>query len=400
MKGIKGVKKLFAVLMALVIMLSMTACGDTSWIINVDGEIVNSGLYIYYQSQGYTAAGYELAAEDQNYYYYMMYGLSYIDDSIGDQTVKDYMNEYALNMCEQYVVVERLFDQLGLELTEDDEALIDAQVNNLWNQSSDALEKAGISKATVKKAATSTLKEEMVFNAYYEVGGLNGTTEEDIQGFLEDNYARIKYMTFPYADDVNDAVDQDRLNEALDMANAYLERAEAGEEMDDLIAEYDEILAEQEATEEVENEETTSDETTTDETTTDETTTDETTDEEENVKEDLPEIDAEEEEEYPNEVILYIEDTTPSEKFVNYVFEDVKTGTFDLVQDDLNIYLVQKLDILERDDIYEDNRETFLYALFDSDYTALINNTLADYSVVVNDNSVKRYKPERAIGME
>ena len=66
MKGIKGVKKLFAVLMALVIMLSMTACGDTSWIINVDGEIVNSGLYIYYQSQGYTAAGYELAADDQN----------------------------------------------------------------------------------------------------------------------------------------------------------------------------------------------------------------------------------------------------------------------------------------------------------------------------------------------
>src|SRR5699024_790862 len=110
------------------------------------------------------------------------------------------------------------------------------------------------------------------------------------------------------------------LNEALDMANAYLERAEAGEEMDDLIAEYDEILAEQEAAEEAENEETTSDETTTDETATDET-----TDEEENVKEDLPEIDAEEEDEYPNEVILYIEDTTPSEKFVNYVFEDVKT---------------------------------------------------------------------------
>ena len=82
------------------------------------------------------------------------------------------------------------------------------------------------------------------------------------------------------------------------------------------------------------------------------------------------------------------------------MFEDVKTGTFDLVQDDLNIYLVQKLDILERDDIYEDNRETFLYALFDSDYTALINNTRADYNVVVNDNSVKRYKPERAIGME
>lgn len=393
------IKRIITVLLAIAIALSLVACGDTSWIVKVDGETVNSGLYIYYQSQGYSAAGYELMAEDQNYYYYMAYGLSYIDDTIGEdgETVRDYMNEYALNMCKQYVVVERLFDQLGLELTEDELSLVDTQVRNLWNNSEDAFVEAGISKDTVEKAIISDLKEEKVFNAYYEVGGLNGTTEEDIQGYLEDNYARIKYITFNFADDATEAVDTDRKNEALETAQSYLDRALAGESMDDLIAEYAEILEQAEA--------------------------EETDEEDETVKENLPETpeseDAEDAEstegtdeaedstdvddiasQYPNEVIINNEGTSPSEKFISYVFNNIDTGEFDLVQDDLNVYLVQKLDILERDDIYDDNRETFLYALFDSDYTALINDTLADYTVEVNERSVKRYKPDRAIGLE
>lgn len=393
------IKRIITVLLAIAIALSLVACGDTSWIVKVDGETVNSGLYIYYQSQGYSAAGYELMAQDPNYNYYMQLGLSYIDDPIGEEgeTVRDYMNEYAMNMCKQYVVVGRLFDQLGLELTEDELSLVDTQVRNLWNNSEDALVKAGISQDTVEKAIIASLKEEKVFNAYYEVGGLNGTTEEDIQGYLEDNYARIKYITFNFADDATEAVDTDRKNEALETAQSYLDRALTGESMDDLIAEYAEILEQAEAEESAEEDET--------------------------VKENLPETpeseDAEDAEstegtdeaedstdvddiasQYPNEVIINNEGTSPSEKFISYVFNNIDTGEFDLVQDDLNVYLVQKLDILERDDIYDDNRETFLYALFDSDYTALINDTLADYTVEVNERSVKRYKPDRAIGLE
>ncbi len=393
------IKRIITVLLAIAIALSLVACGDTSWIVKVDGETVNSGLYIYYQSQGYSAAGYELMAQDPNYNYYMQLGLSYIDDPIGEEgeTVRDYMNEYAMNMCKQYVVVGRLFDQLGLELTEDELSLVDTQVRNLWNNSEDALVKAGISQDTVEKAIIASLKEEKVFNAYYEVGGLNGTTEEDIQGYLEDNFARIKYITFNFADDATEAVDTDRKNEALETAQSYLDRALTGESMDDLIAEYAEILEQAEAEESAEEDET--------------------------VKENLPETpeseDAEDAEstegtdeaedstdvddiasQYPNEVIINNEGTSPSEKFISYVFNNIDTGEFDLVQDDLNVYLVQKLDILERDDIYDDNRETFLYALFDSDYTALINDTLADYTVEVNERSVKRYKPDRAIGLE
>lgn len=406
------IKRIITVLLAIAIALSLVACGDTSWIVKVDGETVNSGLYIYYQSQGYSAAGYELMAQDPNYNYYMQLGLSYIDDPIGEEgeTVRDYMNEYAMNMCKQYVVVGRLFDQLGLELTEDELSLVDTQVRNLWNNSEDALVKAGISQDTVEKAIIASLKEEKVFNAYYEVGGLNGTTEEDIQGYLEDNYARIKYITFNFADDATEAVDTDRKNEALETAQSYLDRALTGESMDDLIAEYAEILEQAEVEESAEEDETVKENLSeiqesenaeeaesADESADGAESTDGTdgTDETEGSS-DVDDITSQ----YPNEVIINNEGTAPSEKFISYVFNNIDTGEFDLVQDDLNVYLVQKLDILERDDIYDDNRETFLYALFDSDYTALINDTLADYTVEVNERSVKRYKPDRAIGLE
>ncbi len=41
-------RKIVAVLMVLAMTFSLTACGDTSWIVKVDGETVPSGVYIYY----------------------------------------------------------------------------------------------------------------------------------------------------------------------------------------------------------------------------------------------------------------------------------------------------------------------------------------------------------------
>ena len=55
------------------------------------------------------------------------------------------------------------------------------------------------------------------------------------------------------------------------------------------------------------------------------------------------------------------------------------------------------MDVLERNDVYDTNRESFLFALFDSDFTKLVNDKLAGYSVEVNDSSVKRYKAEKAV---
>ncbi len=366
-------RKIVAVLLVTCMAVCLAGCGDTTWIMKADDIVLNSGLYIYYQTQGYYDAVMQLANEDINYYYAYMYGQPLLEEALGDGTVADYTNQYAIDMCKQYVVVEHLFNELGLELDAEDEAYIKAQVKKTWNSNQETLEDIGISEATLRKAVTTLIKEDLVFEAYYEVGGIKGTTEETIKDYLADEYARIKFMTFNFAESVDDAIDAQVKNDQLALAQSYLDRANAGEDMNALIDEYNAYLESLEpADEEADADESVEAETEDAET---ETTVDP----------------------YLNENILHVDGTYPSEKFVSYVFNNCKVGEYSVIQDDINFYLVQRLDILERTDIYENYRSSLIAEIYDSDYTKLINETLAKYDIDINEKSVKRYTAKNAM---
>ncbi len=401
-------KRIAAAALILCMAFTLAGCGDTTWVAKVDGsDVVPSGLYIYYQTEGYGAATQQLYQENSDnliyYLYYLNYG--YVEPTLFDmtlesgETVEEYINQYAMDMCKQSVVIDRLFDELGLEFSADEKALIDSQMRNAWNTSSDAWESIGVGQDSYEKAVYAARKEEKVFDAYYEIGGLNGTTEEEIEAYFSDNYARIKYMTFQFVDSVEDAIDEARKNSQLELANSYRDRAAAGESMDDLIDEYNAYLAEkaeEEALGEAADDGETADDAAADDAADDaETAADDTADTAEDTADASDEA-AEAENEYLNENIISKEGTAPTEKFVNYVFTSCPVGEYTVIQDDTCFYLVERLDILERDGLYEDYRDHILTDLFDADYTKLINDRLATYDVVENANSVKRYAAKKA----
>ena len=367
----KLIKRILAVMLVLCMTLGLAGCGDTTWICEVDGNTVAAGLYIYYQNEGYGDALYNLVQEDSNtyfMYYLYYYNYGYVEPQLFDvalssgKTVEEHINSYALDMCKQVVIMDKLFDELGLEFTADEQALIDTQVRSAWSNAQESWEKSGVSEASFKAALVANYKEDKVFDAYYEVGGRNGTTEEEIKDYFAENYARIKYMTFTFADSVDDAIDEARKNEQLDLANEYLAAAQSGTPMDELIKQYNEYLASLETEEE----------------------------DDDVVNVDLS-GDEDADDEYANESVLSKESTYPTEKFVNYVFTTVNVGDYSVIQDDTCFYLVERLDVRERTDLYDQYRGSIMEELFDSDFTRLINQELAKYTVNVNDRSVKRY---------
>lgn len=399
-------KRILAGMLVVCMALSLAGCGDTTWIAKVDGVTIPSGLYIYYQTEGYGNALFKLYQEDQDYLYQYLYYYNYgyvmpelFEVELSDgMTVEESMNDYAISKCKQAVVVDRLFEELNLSLTEDEEAIIDNNVKTVWNNNGSNYEKAGIGQESLRLAILETYKEDKVFDAYYEIGGLNGTTEEEIETYFSDNYARVKYMTFTFAESIDDAVDETRKNEQLELANSYVERANAGESMDDLIEEYNAYLEEQSAEDETDGSEADDaengaepDET---EDTADDAADSEDTDADSDESDDVN-VEAEENE-YANETILNKEGKFPTEKFVSYVFSSCPVGETSVIQDDLCFYVVQRLDILEREGLYEDYRDSILTELFDSDYTKLMNDKLSGYSVEENKNSIKRYKAKNA----
>lgn len=369
----KLIKRILAVMLVLCMALSLAGCGDTTWICEVDGDTVAAGLYIYYQNEGYGDALYNLVREDSdNYlmYYIYYYNYGYVEPQLFEvslssgKTVEEYINNYALDMCKQAVIIDKLFTELGLEFTAEEQALIDTQVRSAWANAQASWEAAGVSEASFKAALVANYKEDKVFDAYYEVGGRNGTTEAEVQDYFAENYARVKYMTFTFSDSVDDAIDEARKSEQLDLANEYLTSAQSGTPMNELIEQYNEYLASLK--------------------------TEEDTDEDTTEPEAENEVEAEPDE-YANESILSKESTYPTEKFVNYVFTTVKVGEFSVIQDDTCFYLVERLDVRERTDLYDTYRASIMEKLFDSDFTKLINTELAKYTVNVNEKSVKRY---------
>lgn len=367
----KLIKRILAVMLVLCMALSLVGCGDTTWICEVDGDTVAAGLYIYYQNEGYGDAVYNLAQADSDsyiIYYLYYYNFGYVEPQLfsvtlsSGETVEQHINDYALDMCKQVIITDKLFDELGLEFTADEQALIDTQVRSAWANAKDSWEAIGVGEASFKAALVTSYKEDKVFDAYYEVGGRNGTTEEEILDYFAGNYARIKYMTFTFADSIDDAIDEARKNEQLDLANEYLEAAQSGTPMDELIEQYNAYLESLKTEEE--------------------------TDEE---ADDTVEVDTDEDNEYKYETILSESSTYPTEKFVNYVFTTVKVGEISVIQDDTCFYLVERLDTRERTDLYDTYRAGIMQELFDSDFTKLINTELAKYTVNVNEKAVKRY---------
>lgn len=379
------IKRILAVMLVAVMALSLVGCGDTSWICRVDNVDIASGIYIFYQTQGYGEALAQLVQEDsQTYLYPYIYYLNYgtvipevLDASMSDgTTVKDYINKYAMDMCKQVLVIERLYNDLGIE-SDGDLELYENKVRTNWVNTKSSWESLGVSEASYKTASLSTYKENKLFEAYYEVGGINGTTEEQVKTYFADKFARIKSMTFRFADNVDDAIDAARKDEQLKLANDYLALAQGGSDFDELIEQYNAYL------ETVENSDDNADNT------------DNAEDAHDGHDHDA-EAESAAESEYKNESVLSKDSTYPSEKFVNYVFTTVKVGDFSVIQDDTCFYLVHRLDVNERTDLYENNRASIISELFDKDFTKLINEKLSGYNVEVNDASVKRYTVEKA----
>ncbi len=318
-----------------------------SWIMRTDTVSIAPGVYIYYQTQGYITAVYQLADENQTYYEYHMNGYSLLDVTLEDKPVSQHVDTFARNMCEQYIVVNTLFNELGLTVTGEEQKEINKEAKSIYRNSQAYMDGIGVTEADIADAVASTLKEQKVFDEYYKIGGIMGTTEETVNAYVNEKYARIKIIEFNFADSVDDAIDAERKNTMLALANVYLDRANNGEDFDALIAEI--------------------------------------------TGEDTPD------EEYANEFIIDTTSTVPSHKFTKYVFSNCKVGTYTIIQDDVSFYLVQRLNLLEREDIKRDSQALIIAELFDSNYTALINTKLREYTVETNADAVKKCTAYNAV---
>ena len=230
-------KRIVATVVALSLMVAGAGCGESSsWAVKYQDYTLNSGIFIFYQTQAYseattilTEADKELDLKDTKLIKTM---------SVENTDITEWINDKATENMRIFLAVNEKFDTLGLELDAQAKSDIKEQNDSIWSYYSKMYEKNGIGKDTVKQIVEFDYKQRAVFNHYYNKGGEFEYSDEDILSYLEGNYSRVKYIKLNLKDGSSAELDDAGKKEIRKMADGYAERIKKGENIDDLIKEY------------------------------------------------------------------------------------------------------------------------------------------------------------------
>lgn len=233
-------KKICAFCAAAAVTLSLAACTDTSYVMQSGDQKVNAGIYIYNM---YSEMSYQMSMM----YYTQGITENYFDQEVEGKKFADYLSEQALKATKEYVAVVNKFEELGLELTEEETKEISDNVRSTWDSYGDFYESEGISKDSVKLVMRASTMRTKLFDYYYGEGGEEAVSDSDIEIYLNDNYVRYKTIAIAKSTNEDETAAETEDQEKKALRDEYLEKANgvSFEDFDAVIEEYNEYVAAQ-----------------------------------------------------------------------------------------------------------------------------------------------------------
>lgn len=373
-------KKLIAAILAVATAVSCTACADTSNALTIDGEAIRAGIYLYYEFQALGDASSALeeeqpdldtSAEDFNYFAQNIGGMSY----------SDYVIDATKKLCQQHVYITRQFEELGLSFTDEEKTENNESINSAWNDENALLqyygigydtygeyyESLGIGKQSFTEVYNASQMEEKIFHATYGEGGSAAVSTDEINTYLTENNARVKYITVDLEDANGDPVETDEGKKILeDMAQGYVDKLSNGTSFNEVYNEYEKFLWDQNEAATLADDETY----------------------------EVTEYTPEEKEDSEHETVISKTATSPSEEFVSYVFNaDFDTAT--LYKEDTAYYVIVRTDVLSNAEWVETNTESALHSLKGEEFEEAIEAAAATLAVTENAAAIAAYAPDK-----
>ena len=362
-------KKVAAAASASAIALSMASCGkDTTWGAEIDGTRLRAGILIYFQSGAISDAYSYMGEDDENV----------LDITIENQPAREWINNKAVESMRKYAAVENKFSELGLSFKNKEDELAKINSEQWWEYLGPYYEEVGVSEQSYLDVVINSEKKRALFDYYYGEGGEMEVSEEEIKSYLQDNYARIKYIEMPLKDGEGNILKSDEKADILTMAEEYISRAENGESFDVISKEYEEYYAALSASDEDEEE----------------------SFEAEGVE--LVDISAGEEDsasEGPDYgTVISKDNIVLSSAMIEKVFSgDMAENSYALVEEYEVCYIVYKMDLFADEEYLENNMSSARHALKDEEFDGIVDGWLASQNVIVNDASLKRYTLDKIL---
>lgn len=230
-------KNFFALILSvLLVIYSFAGCADTRYMMTANDEKVDAGIYLYYALNTFSFAVGEIQKE---YPDFDPTKKKDVEEAVfNGQKLVNYVSDEAVKRVSNYITSINKFEELGLELTEDEQLQMDDYVAQFWDLYADNMAENGISKSSLIECVKVMYYNQSIFNYYYKIGAAEGVTEEDIRDFYIDNMARVKYIPFYFQNASGATVIGDAKEPIRQRANEYLEKVQGGMEMDEAIDDF------------------------------------------------------------------------------------------------------------------------------------------------------------------
>lgn len=180
-------KKAFAAVLAAALCLSFSGCYDENktWAAKKGEETLPIGSYIYYLNSSYSEAMGKVASDAE-----------VLKSTIDGKDAETWIKERAESYVRSYYYVKEKFDELGLELTEEDNTSIDSNTDSYWSYYKTGFENMGIAKESFRTAFTLyNTKMQKLMYAMYGKGGEMELSDDDLKDYVVDNYYNYSYFS-------------------------------------------------------------------------------------------------------------------------------------------------------------------------------------------------------------
>ena len=163
-----------------------------------------------------------------------------IDNISSTEWIQNKATEY----CQDFVAVERKFDEIGAELSEEDEDEVESTLSYFLEKNEDLCKNNGISEESLRDILEYEHKWQYVFDYYYGFDSEKGMSEDELKDYYNDNYARVKYIKIELKDSDGNLLKGDDKNELIKLANSYADKVNAKSSQMDKLYEMNEVKEE------------------------------------------------------------------------------------------------------------------------------------------------------------
>ena len=180
-------KKALAAVLCAALCLSLSGCysANMTWSARRGQETLPIGSYIYYLNSSLSEAREKVSTEDEVL-------KATIDGKDGETWIKDRAKDY----LGAYFFVDRKFDELALEFSEDELSSLESSTDNFWSYYQPMFEEMGVARESFHLAFTEyNAKLRFVMISMYDTGGELEIPNEELESYYTDKYFYYSYFS-------------------------------------------------------------------------------------------------------------------------------------------------------------------------------------------------------------